>query len=182
MPVSNRQLTAGDHDLFAAMNALFADVFEEPDTYAGAVPRRTYVETLLADPQFIAIVALDDEAVVGALAGYILPKFEQERSEAYIYDLAVARDRRRLGIATGLIGALKKAARDLGCHVIFVQADQGDTPAIRLYESLGSARGSPPFRYPLGRLSRQLLRATAGGNRHSLAPPVIHRQLRPIVA
>lgn len=137
MSVSYRQLTAGDHDLFAAMNALFADVFDEPDTYAGAIPRRTYVEGLLADRHFIAIVAVDDDAVVGALAGYILPKFEQERSEAYLYDLAVARDRRRRGIATGLIGALKKLARDRGCYVIFVQADQGDTPAIRLYESLG---------------------------------------------
>ena len=137
MPVSYRQLTAGDHDLFAAMNALFADVFEEPDTYAGAIPRRTYVEALLADPHFIAIAAVDDNDLVGALAGYVLPKFEQERSEAYLYDLAVARDRRRQGIATGLIGSLKNLARDKGCYVIFVQADQGDMPAIRLYESLG---------------------------------------------
>jgi aminoglycoside 3-N-acetyltransferase I len=39
---------------------------------------------------FVALVALDGPAVVGALAGYELPKFEQERSEFYIYDLAVA--------------------------------------------------------------------------------------------
>jgi len=41
------------------------------------------------------------------LAAYELRKFEQERSEVYIYDLAVASAHRREGIATALIERLK---------------------------------------------------------------------------
>jgi aminoglycoside 3-N-acetyltransferase I len=39
---------------------------------------------------FIAVVAFKGGDAVGGLAAYELKKFEQERSEIYIYDLAVA--------------------------------------------------------------------------------------------
>ena len=64
-------------------------------------------------------------------------KFEQERSEIYIYDLAVAAPHRRQGIATALIQELQKIAEVRGAYVIFVQADIGDEPAIALYTKLG---------------------------------------------
>jgi aminoglycoside 3-N-acetyltransferase I len=48
--------------------------------------------------------------VVCGLAAYELKKFEQERSEIYIYDLAVASEHRREGIATALIEKLKEIA------------------------------------------------------------------------
>lgn len=35
-------------------------------------------------------MAMRDDTVIGGLAGYALKKFEQERKEYYIYDLAVA--------------------------------------------------------------------------------------------
>jgi aminoglycoside 3-N-acetyltransferase I len=71
------------------------------------------------------------------LAAYVLEKFERERSEIYIYDLAVAETHRRRGIATRLIEELKTIARDKGAWVIFVQADPPDAPALALYASLG---------------------------------------------
>ncbi len=66
-------------------------------------------------------------------------KFEQERSEIYIYDLAVSTAHRREGIATELIEELKKVSMERGAYVIFVQADTGveDEPAIALYTRLG---------------------------------------------
>jgi hypothetical protein len=70
--------------------ALFGKAFAEPDTYTAKPPTDEYLGRLLASPTFIAIAALDESDVVGALAAYVLPKFEQERSEIYIYDLAVA--------------------------------------------------------------------------------------------
>jgi aminoglycoside 3-N-acetyltransferase I len=75
--------------------------------------------------------------VVGGLTAYDLKKFEQERSEIYIYDLAVAAAHRREGIATALIQKLKEIAAACGAYVIFVQADLGDDPAIELYTKLG---------------------------------------------
>jgi aminoglycoside 3-N-acetyltransferase I len=76
--------------------------------------------------------------VVGGLAAYVLEKFERERSEVYIYDLAVAVPHRRRGVATQLIISLERIAKQKGAYVMFVQADSGDEPAIRLYESLGT--------------------------------------------
>ena len=149
MTVAYKLLAASDHELFDGMLRLFGDVFEEPDSYLGAVPSRRYVESLLADRHFIAIVAVSGGTVFGALAAYVLDKFEQERKEAYLYDLAVASDHRRRGIATALIGELKEVARKRGCYVIFVQADQGDTPAIRLYESLGTREEAVHFDIPV---------------------------------
>nr|WP_017324751.1 GNAT family N-acetyltransferase [Synechococcus sp. PCC 7336] len=55
----------------------------------------------------IALAALKHGEVVGGLAAYELQKFEQERSEIYIYDLAVSAAHRREGIATALIQELK---------------------------------------------------------------------------
>ena len=74
---------------------------------------------------------------MGGLAAYVLHKFEQERSEIYIYDLAVDEDHRREGIATALIEELRKIAAARGAYVIFVQADYVDPQAIALYSKLG---------------------------------------------
>lgn len=96
-----------------------------------------YLNGLLGGDSFIALATLDDAQVVGALAAYELRKFEQERSEIYIYDLAVKQNRRREGIATGLIAFLQEIAAMRGAYVIFVQADYGDDAAINLYSKLG---------------------------------------------
>ena len=67
----------------------------------------------------------------------MLDKFEQERREIYIYDLAVAAPHRRRGIATALIAELQQIAAERGAWVIYVQADYGDAPAVALYTKLG---------------------------------------------
>lgn len=133
-----RRLQPGDEPLFRRMNALFAEVFEDEDSYASAPPPADHVARLLADPTFIALLALDGDAVVGALAAYELRKFEQARSELYIYDLAVREDRRRQGIATALIDRLRDHAREVGAWTVYVQADPPDAPAVALYAKLGS--------------------------------------------
>ena len=82
-------LGPGNVDLMRDLSALFAEAFGEPQTYPADRPSRIYLERLLGDEQFVVLVALKDGVVVGGLAGYQLPKFEQERSEIFIYDLAV---------------------------------------------------------------------------------------------
>jgi aminoglycoside 3-N-acetyltransferase I len=129
--------------------ALFAEVFDEPGTYQAAVPDDEYLHDLLGGDSFIAVAAVIDDEVVGAVTAYVLAKPEQSRSEIYIYDLAVRADFRRQGVATGMIEALKTIARERGCHVIFVQADEGDLPAIALYESLGNRENVHHFDIPV---------------------------------
>lgn len=131
-------LPATDISRIRELNLLFARAFEDADTYAGAPPDDDYLRETLAKAHIVAIVALADEVVVGGLVAYQLDKFEQRRSEFYIYDLAVADDWRRRGVATGLIAKLQSVAAARGAWVIFVQADYGDDPAIALYEKLGA--------------------------------------------
>lgn len=131
------RLAAKNTAEFRALLNLFGEVFEERDTYCQQQPSDTYLCDLLANPHFIALAALESGQLVGGLAAYVLPKFEQARKEIYIYDLAVSEPCRRRGVATALIELLKNIARELGAYVIFVQADYGDDPAIALYEKLG---------------------------------------------
>lgn len=132
-----RHLTAGDLPLFRALLTLFGEAFGEPETYGAAPPDEAYLRRLLESPDFIALAAVKAGQAVGGLAAYVLPKFEQARSEVYIYDLAVAEAHRRQGVATALIEALKPLARQRGAHVIFVQADPPDAAAVALYDKLG---------------------------------------------
>lgn len=140
MSVTVHHLTGADVPLLEALSTMFGEAFGEAETYTGNRPRAEYLRQLLGGESFIALAALENGDVVGGLAAYELRKFEQERSEIYIYDLAVSAAHRREGIATALIGALKKIAADRGAYVIFVQADTGeeDGPAIALYTKLGA--------------------------------------------
>ncbi len=122
---------------FDEMLAVFGHAFDDEETYGAARPGPDYRARLFDSDGFVALVALQDDTVVGALAAYELVKFEQERSEYYIYDLAVDTAFRRQGIATALIGELQRIAAEHGAWVIFVQADHGDDAAIALYTKLG---------------------------------------------
>jgi aminoglycoside 3-N-acetyltransferase I len=135
--VSIHHLTPDDLPLMEGLLSTFGEAFNEEATYGGNRPADGYLRGLLGSDYFIALAALKDGRVVGGLAAYELKKFEQPRSEIYIYDLAVAEAHRRQGIATALIRALKSTARARGAYVIFVQADRGDDAAIALYAKLG---------------------------------------------
>lgn len=132
------RLAPGQDGHYRDWLTLFGEAFEEVETYTGAIPSAAYRDRLLANRDFIALAALEGGTVVGALAAYVLVKFEQERSEIYIYDLAVAETRRRRGIAEALVNETRRIAHDVGAWVVYVQADHVDPPAIALYTKLGA--------------------------------------------
>ena len=136
-PTEIRRIGPDELPLMRELNALFADAFDDRESYARRPPGDDYLRRLLARHEVLALVALASGRVVGGLVAYELTKFEQERSEIYIYDLAVSADHRREGIATALIQHLGALAAGRGAWVIYVQADHGDEPAIALYEKLG---------------------------------------------
>jgi aminoglycoside 3-N-acetyltransferase I len=148
-PARIHRLTPRDLAMMEALLDMFGQAFEEPVTYGEARPGRAYLERLLGGPTFIALAASKAEAVVGGLVAYELPKFEQERSEIYIYDLAVAEGHRREGIATALIQEVQAIAAARGAWVVFVQADRGDDPAIALYTKLGTREDVLHFDIPV---------------------------------
>lgn len=133
-----RILTRDDLAAMRALLDVFGHAFEDLDHYTAKQPGDAYLRRLLAHDMFIAVAAEQDNKIIGGLAAYELIKFEQERSEIYIYDLAVATEHRRRGIATGLIDMLTSVAAERGAYVVFVQADYDDPPAIELYTKLGT--------------------------------------------
>jgi aminoglycoside 3-N-acetyltransferase I len=149
------QLTRADVARLKELLRVFGEAFDEMETYQHSVPSDAYLRRLLAKPHFIAMVALRDDKVVGGLAAYELDKFEQDRREIYIYDLAVLQDHRRSGVATGLIKELRRIAAERNAYVIFVQADPADGPAIALYESLGRKETAHHFDIEVRRRRRR---------------------------
>jgi aminoglycoside 3-N-acetyltransferase I len=138
LPYTLRRLGPADIFLLRKLNALFGQAFADPETYAAKPPSDAYLEALLAKDHVVALVALAGDEVLGGLVAYELDKFERERREFYIYDLAVGEAHRRRHIATALIVHLRGIASRRGAWVIYVQADYGDDPAIALYETCGA--------------------------------------------
>lgn len=136
-PFTIRRLVPGDVDKARDLLVVFGQAFEDDHTYTKAQPDRQYLNKLLGHETTIVLTALQGAEVVGGLVAYELEKLEQQRSEVYIYDLAVSEQHRRRGIATGLIEQVRAIAAERGAHVIFIQADLEDDPAIQLYTKLG---------------------------------------------
>ena len=128
----------GQSDLAALrkLNKLFAEVFEDEESYASKPPSDGYLREFLGNAANIVLVAEDEGRVVGGAVGYLLQKFEQKRSEVYLYDLAVAKDQQRKGVGTALMRRLRAVAAEAGAWVVFVQADEGDE-AVEFYRALG---------------------------------------------
>ncbi len=135
--IATRKLGPDHVATMRAVLDMFGREFGDAAAYCDHQPSTDYLANVLCSETFIALAALRQDTVVGGLAAYVLPKFEQARSEIYIYDLAVASEYRRQGIATALITHLKREAVALGAYVIYVQADYGDDPAVALYTKLG---------------------------------------------
>lgn len=144
-----KQLTTSDIKFLHELLEVFREAFNDQNTYQNAVPSDAHLAALLGKDHFIALAALDGSKVVGGLTAYELEKPEQDRREIYIYDLAVAESHRRKGVAKGLIEELKRIAKEHDAYVIFVQADPGDNPAIKLYESLGKREEVYHFDIPV---------------------------------
>lgn len=138
MAIMYKQLGSHEVIAFDKLMKLFGEMFEDMNTYQGAKPSEEYIKDFLKDNTHIVLVAQDNESVVGGLVAYELKKFEQERSEIYIYDLAVSNKHQRKGIATTLVENLKRIAQERGISSLFVQADKADAHAISFYQSLGA--------------------------------------------
>jgi aminoglycoside 3-N-acetyltransferase I len=130
-------LFPGCADALREMLSMFGRAFADVATYTAQQPCDDYLEGLLASGTFVGVAAVTGGRVIGGIAAYVLPKFEQARSEIYIYDLAVDEEHRRQGVATALIAELQQVAAARGAYVIFVQADREDEAAIALYTKLG---------------------------------------------
>jgi len=72
---------------------------------------------------------------VGGLTGYRLDPYYSEKPLAYIYDLAVKKERQRQGIGKKLIEEVTQYFANEGFEEVFVQADKEDDYALDFYRS-----------------------------------------------
>ena len=69
MPAAEiRRLGPQNLPLLRQLNAVFAEAFDERDTYLGNPPDDDWCRDLLANEDVILLVAAEDERIVGALA------------------------------------------------------------------------------------------------------------------
>lgn len=137
-PITYHVLGASDIALMRGLLDLYGIVFEMPEEYHHNQPDDAYLHTLLARDSFISMIAKADGKIIGGFSGYILHKFEQDRREVYIYDLAVDENWRRQGVATGLLNAMRQEARARDIYVIIIEAEEGDEAPNALYRKMGS--------------------------------------------
>lgn len=131
-PASIHRLGATDVAAVRAMLALFGDAFEDKDTYVANQPDDAYLHRLLSSDSFVAIAAYSGSAIVGGLAGYLLPKFEQSRSEFYIYDLAV--DQSHYGDDAAIALYTKLGTREDVMHFDILSSKGGAAPSTEFAE------------------------------------------------
>jgi aminoglycoside 3-N-acetyltransferase I len=136
-----RRLAPGDEAQAYEMLSTMAEVFEEHcDEFS-----HEHVQRLLARPDFWAVVAMDEAAVVGGITAYALPMTRTAVSELFIYDVAVRVDRQRTGVGRALMNELLSLAASAGIKVAFVPADNEDTHALDFYRALGGEASPVTF-------------------------------------
>lgn len=116
---------------FIELVALLNEVFEESNKVAS----ENQLKKLLKDPGFYAITAIKEDKIIGGLTAYKLEKYYTDKSELYIYDIAVNVELQNQGIGRTLIDYLKNYSLNNGIETIFVEAHSEDKQAIKFYES-----------------------------------------------
>ena len=94
-------------------------------------------------------VAEENRKIVGLISLYLLPNMRHGYQRGHIEDIVVARDRRRKGIGTRLIEAVKNYCRKNGIRVIKLDSASALTDAHRFYEKMGGKFTEKMFRFDL---------------------------------
>ena len=124
-----RRLSAGDDaDVMDA-----ADLFDQP-------PRQPADRSLPARPATPPAHRLRAGRPVGFVSG-VETTHPDKGTEMFVYELAVAADQRRRGIAKALLAELTTIARGHHCYDMWVLTDADNVAALAAYRSLRRHRG-----------------------------------------
>jgi ribosomal-protein-alanine N-acetyltransferase len=94
------------------------------------------VEGLLTDRHVFAHRAMAGSGMTGSnLAGFIMSRLVED--EAEILSVAVAGSRRGRGLARNLLTLHLRRLAGLGARAVFLEVDEHNGPAIRLYDRAG---------------------------------------------
>jgi ribosomal protein S18 acetylase RimI-like enzyme len=120
----------------AAAVTAAADLFDEP-------PQAAATARFLALPGHHLLLAYDgDDRAVGMVSG-VETTHPDKGTEMFLYELGVAEDARRQGVATALVDALAALARERGCYGMWVGVDTGNDAALATYRHAGADEEEP---------------------------------------
>lgn len=146
--ISIQRLKISDVEDFKALIQLFIEVFEENSTDFAS---DKHLERLLNNEYFSVFVAKANDRVVGGLTAYELIKYYSNKSELYIYDIAVAPTFQKKGVGRLLMEALKNYCAVHSIDEMFVEAHTEDETAVKFYQStLGEFEEVAHFNYRIG--------------------------------
>ncbi len=111
-----------------------ADLFDQP-------PQQPAVAEFLRDPRHHLLIACSEGRPVGFVTGVELTH-PDKGTEMFVYELAVAADQRRRGIAKALLTELKTIARSHHCYDMWVLTDADNEAALAAYRSTGTTAES----------------------------------------
>lgn len=130
--VNIRILDPAQTDDFIKLIRVFEKVFEMKNF---KIPDKSHLAKTLNKPGFKAVVAEENETIVGGATIFILDQYYSERPLAYIFDLAIETEFQRQGIGRKIIGFIKEHCRSNGYEEAFVQANEEDDYAVDFYRS-----------------------------------------------
>ena len=120
--------TLSKDDLSLLMNVA-EDVFDNPID-------ESFAREFLNDPRHHIVVAISDGMIVGFASAvhYIHP---DKPPELWINEVGVAPSHHRQGLGKAILQELLLLGRKLGCKNAWVLTERNNTPANRLYMSIG---------------------------------------------
>jgi aminoglycoside 3-N-acetyltransferase I len=134
MTIEIKKLSDHNTPEFVELIRIFEDVFEMENF---SIPDIEHLEKVLSKPDFIVMIAMVQNEIVGGLTAYVLHQYYSQKPLAYIYDLAIKRSYQRQGIGKLLISGFNSYCKEKDFEEVFVQADKVDDYAIDFYRATG---------------------------------------------
>ena len=97
----------------------------------------TKVKPFLEEKQNIALVAKLNNKIIGLIYGYSLTDFEGGTSQFYIYSVDIHSKYQDKGYGSRFMRFAIEWAKDNGFRECYVQANEDNTRACRVYEKVG---------------------------------------------
>jgi ribosomal protein S18 acetylase RimI-like enzyme len=150
--VAIRRATVADGDLVAPLYDAYRQFYEHPPDLATA---RTFLRERLERGESIVFVATEATPSGEHALGFtqLYPAWCSVAAKPYLvlYDLFVAPEARRRGVARALMDRAREYADETGAHRLELQTARANRNAQVLYESLGWVRDDVFFTYVLRR-------------------------------
>jgi ribosomal protein S18 acetylase RimI-like enzyme len=96
-------------------------------------PRPDATKRFLASPTHHLLFAQDDEGTAIGMISGVETTHPDKGTEMFLYELEVAEQARRAGVATALVRALATLARDRGCYGMWVGTEHDNAAARATY-------------------------------------------------